>query len=56
MLKKIILGLIIVISSFYLISCANLEDIIPNETEYGNWDGNYFYFENYKCKTIWSKR
>ena len=51
MLKKIILGLIILISSFYLISCANLEDIIPNETEYGNWDGNYFYFENYKCKT-----
>jgi len=51
MLKKIILGLIILISSFYLISCNKLEDVIPEISEYGNWDGNYIYFENYKCKT-----
>lgn len=51
MLKKIILGLIIVISSFYLISCNQLEDVVPEKSEYGNWDGNYLYFENYKCKT-----
>ena len=45
---KKIYSLMILLSSFLLAGC-NPVDYTPDPSEYIEWDGNYFYFENYRC-------
>ena len=52
-MKKILYFLTLLVLGFSLVSCkaTHLEDIIPLESDYADWDGNYIYFDRYRCKT-----
>ena len=43
-------SLIIILLILSLSGCLKTEDIIPEE-DYGAWDGNYIYYDNYRSKT-----
>ena len=46
-MKKSLIFLLLILS---LSGCLKTEDIIPSE-DYGTWDGNYIYYDNYRSKT-----
>ena len=50
-MKKVIL--LILFSFIFFTSCERVwyEDLVPSESEYASWDGNYFYYGNYKSKS-----
>jgi len=52
-MKKILIILISFIPLLSLISCSctSYEDLEPAESEFSEWDQNYIYFCNYRCKT-----
>ena len=47
MKKRILLILLLLL---FLTSCDKLENIIPDEP-FGEWEGNYIYYHNYRSKT-----
>ena len=51
-MKKIINVIIVVfISLSFLTGCKIQDNITPKPEDYTEWDGNYFYYANYRCKT-----
>lgn len=51
-MKKIINVIIVVfISLSFLTGCKMQDNITPKPEDYIEWDGNYFYYANYRCKT-----
>ena len=51
-MKKIINVIIVVfISLSFLTGCKIQDNITPKPEDYIEWDGNYFYYANYRCKT-----
>ena len=52
-MKKVIYTIVFLL--LFLTSCKierpQYEDFIPDESEYSSWDGNYFYYANYRCKS-----
>ena len=50
-MKKILTIFCFLIVIICLTSCNKYEDLVPNSGDYANWDGNYIYKGNYRCKT-----
>lgn len=50
-MKKVFL--LILFSFIFFTSCERVwyEDLVPSESEYASWDGNYFYYGNYRSKS-----
>ena len=54
-MKRIITIIFTILLIFTLFSCVSYEEIKPNESDYGIWDGNYIYYGNKRCKTTGEK-
>lgn len=50
-MKKILTIFCFMIIIIGLTSCNKYEDLVPNSSDYANWDGNYIYKGNYRSKT-----
>ena len=52
-MKKIIFVISLMFLLFLLSSCdrKSYEEYIPDAAQYSDWDGNYFYYANYRCKS-----
>lgn len=53
--KSIILLLVVLINLPFLYGCKVIDNITPKPEDYIQWDGNYFYYANYRCKTDMTK-
>lgn len=49
--KKIIMLILVFINLSFVSSCKIQDNITPKPEDYTEWDGNYFYYANYRCKT-----
>ena len=50
-MKKIIFLCLTIFICLGIASCTKYEDILPNESDYASWDGNFIYKGNYKSRT-----
>lgn len=52
-MKKTICIISFILLILFLTSCdiRSRDEYIPDESEFAEWDGNYFYYGNYRCKT-----
>lgn len=52
-MKKTICIISFILLILFLTSCDTKSryEYIPDESEFAEWDGNYFYYGNYRCKT-----
>lgn len=52
-MKKIIFVITLMFLLVGLVSCdrKSYKEYIPDDSQYADWDGNYFYYANYRCKS-----